>query len=335
MPVSISDSFLGGSAPQLQFLGLRSIPFPGLPKLLSSATHLTRLHLSNSPHSGYISPEAMVTCLSPSTSLEVLSLEFQSPQSCPDQESRHPPPPKCTVLPALTRFWFKGVCEYLEGLVARVDAPRLNSLEITFFNDIIFDTPQFTRLISQTPTLKGFDEAKVALGGRIAHVKLSSKTSSNGKLNVNISCRELDWQVSFLEQVCASFLPPLSMLEDLYIYEHAWLKWLHGWEDNIDNSLWLELLYPFTSVKNLYLSEQIASRIVPALQELVGERATELLPALQNIYLEKLLPSGLVQEGVGKFVAARQVTSHPITVSRFAGLDIRVGQGSKRSGLVD
>src|SRR6266403_1761049 len=33
-------SFLGGSAPDLRHLYLGGIPFPGLPKLLSSATHL-------------------------------------------------------------------------------------------------------------------------------------------------------------------------------------------------------------------------------------------------------------------------------------------------------
>jgi hypothetical protein len=36
-------SFLGGSAPALQTLCLNSIPFPGLPKLLLTATHLLTL----------------------------------------------------------------------------------------------------------------------------------------------------------------------------------------------------------------------------------------------------------------------------------------------------
>ena len=59
----LSDLFLGGSAPRLQFLHLNRILFPGLPKLLSSATHLTHLLLERIPHSGYISPEALVACL--------------------------------------------------------------------------------------------------------------------------------------------------------------------------------------------------------------------------------------------------------------------------------
>ena len=71
-------------------------------------------------------------------------------------------------------------------------------------------------------------------------------------------------------------------------------------------------------MKNLYLSEEIALRIGPALQEFVKGRTTEVLPALQNIFLEGLEPSGLVQEGIGKFVAARQVASHAIPVSSWA-----------------
>jgi hypothetical protein len=80
------DSFLGGSAPQLRSLALHSIPFPGLPKLLLTTTHLAYLSLSNIPHSGYISPEAVVTCISLLTWLEKLVITFKSPQSRPDRE---------------------------------------------------------------------------------------------------------------------------------------------------------------------------------------------------------------------------------------------------------
>src|SRR5216684_3747626 len=57
----VPESFLGGSAPRLRHLGLEYIPFPGLPKLLLSATHLVTLHLRRIPNSGYITPEAIVT----------------------------------------------------------------------------------------------------------------------------------------------------------------------------------------------------------------------------------------------------------------------------------
>src|SRR5258708_8808468 len=152
----VPDSFLGGSAPRLRLLTLVGIPFPGLQKLLLSATHLVELHLSSVPHSGYISPEEMVTCLSMLTSLERLSLYFESPQYSPDLESGPyaPPPPTRSVLPTIMTLGFKGVSEYLEDLLARIDAPRLYRLWIIFFNDIFFDTPQLIQFIGRTLTFK-------------------------------------------------------------------------------------------------------------------------------------------------------------------------------------
>jgi hypothetical protein len=71
------DSFLGGSAPCLQTLHLGFVPFPGLPKLLLSATNLVSLRLWI-PHSdsGYISPEAIVTGLSVLATLKTLDIGF-------------------------------------------------------------------------------------------------------------------------------------------------------------------------------------------------------------------------------------------------------------------
>ena len=304
------DSFLCGSAPRLRSLNFDGIPYPGLPKLLLSATHLTELHLTSVPQSGYISPEAMVACISTLTSLEWLSLGFRSSQPHPDQESQHPPPLIRTSLPVLDRFWFKGAGEYLEYLMARIDAPRLRRLDITLFNDIVFVTPQLTRFISHIPTLGAIDKASVDLWYNTASIELSSV---HAELNLSISCKELDWQLSFLEQVCTSSLPPLSTLEVLYMEGRPWPQ---DWKDNIDYAQWLELLSSFTAAKNIYLSKGLAPCVVPALQELVGGRTTAVFPTLQNIFLEEIRP-GPVQEAIRKLVAARQVTSHPITVFRW------------------
>jgi hypothetical protein len=312
----LHDSFLGGSAPRLESLSLSRIPFPRLPKLLLSATHLVTLHLWNIPHSGYISPEAIVTVLSTLTSLESLTLQFKSPLSRPDWANRRLPPPTRSVLPVLIYFRFKGACEYLEDLVTCIDTPRLNELSITLFNQIVFDTPQSIQFISRAPTLETFEKAHVVFQHDAVRVNLSSQTETSGygRLSMRIQCIELDWQVSSMEQVCTSCLPTLSALEDLYIYEDRY--WPPVWKDNIENTLLLELLRPFTGVKNLYLSEKFASCIISSLQELTGGRATEVLPALQNIFLEELQESG-VQAGIERFAAMRQVTSQPIAVSRW------------------
>ena len=313
MEPDLPDSFLGGSAPFLQSLWLERIPFPGLPKLLLSATHLVTLRLWNIPHSGYFSPEAIVTALSTLTSLEYLSLEFKSPLSRPDWANRRLPPPTRSVLPILIYFSFKGVCEYLEDLVACIDTPRLNELFISLFNQIIFDTPQSIQFISRAPMLETFEKAYVVFGSNAAWVHLSSQKSVNGNLVMKIPCIELDWQVSAMEQVCTSCIPPLSQLESLYICEHPYLHPV--WKNNIENTLWLELLRPFTGVKNLYLSYYFESRVIRALKKLTRRRMTEVLPILQNIFLESLQSSGTVQAGVQRFISTRQDAGHPIAVS--------------------
>jgi hypothetical protein len=322
---NLPDSFLGQSAPRLVHLELHGIPFPGLPKLLSSATHLVHL-LLNISHSGYLSPEAMVSALSTLTRLEQLQLVFQTPQYHPDTAIRRAPLPTRSVLPILTRFWFEGVCEYLDGLVTRIDAPQIIDLNITFFNQSVFDSPQciYWQFISRIPTLNALEHARVVLENGLARVIFSSQTPGYGSLVVKIACDSeiLGEQFSFLAQVCTSSLPPLSTTEDLYIYRAdrrpAQAPFSRSrWQDDIEETLWLELLRPFTAVKHLYLSKEFAPLIVPALQELVGGRTTEVLPTLQTIFVEKLRPSGPVQEGIRQFVAMRQVTGHTVAVSRW------------------
>jgi hypothetical protein len=97
---------------------------------------------------------------------------------------------------------------------------------------------------------------------------------------------------------------------DLYINNFEFPHWQEF--ENIPP--WLDLMRPFGAVKKLYISEDSAPHIVPALQ-LVGGRMRELLPSLQNIFLEELHRSGPAQEGIRQFVAMQQVTSHPIPVS--------------------
>ena len=201
--------------------------------------------------------------------------------------------------------------------MARIDAPRLKKMYITFFNEIVFDTPQLLQFISRTPTLRAPEQGHIVFSRWESVVKFRSRTSDNGVLFVQIPCTASDWQVSSVEQVCTSFLPPVFTLEDLYIFEDP--KYPPHWQDNVENALWLELLHPFAAVKNLYLCEKFGSRIAPALEELIGGRTTEVLSTLENIYLEGFQPSGPLHEGIERFVAARQLTNHPVAVSRWDG----------------
>jgi hypothetical protein len=308
------DSFLGGSAQGLRKLWLDHVSFSGLPRLLLSATHLVSLYLWNIPHSGYISPEAMVAALSALTKLEILLIGFKSPRSRPDRQ--RPPPQTRTVLPVLTKLRFFGVGKYLEDLVARIDAPLLYKFQITFFHQLIFDTPpQLTRFISRTPKFRACKGALVIFSKWDVSVTLPQ--TFNGVLELGISCGLSDWQISSVAQVCGSSFPQVLIpaVEHLYILDKKLSE--PRWQEDIESSQWLELFHPFTAAKALYISREFAPRVVPALQELVGERVTEALPSLQTLFFEETLPSGPIQEAVEQFVAARQLAGHPVTVSRW------------------
>ena len=310
----VSDWFLGGSAPRLRHLSLRSIHIPELPNLLLTATDLVDLSLRDIPHSGYIPPETMVACLSTLTGLKTLIVEFKSPQSRPDPEHRRPPPLTLTVLPALTDFKFKGVSEYLEVLVARIHTPQLHSLAITLFHQLIFETPHISQFFSRTLKSQTLNDARIVFEERAVQVSLPL-ASPDEILSLGISCRESEWQLSSLSQVCSLPSLPFSSVEHLYISEDRY--WPPHWQDDTESAQWLELLQPFAAVKNLYLSKEVALRIAPALRWLVGNTTTQVLPTLQHLFLEGLQPSDPVQETIRFFVIARRLVGRPIVVSHW------------------
>ncbi len=200
----------------------------------------------------------------------------------------------------------------MEDLVSWIDAPLLDQFEIIFSPQLIFHTPQLAQFIGRTPDLMAHNEGHLIFSNFLADFALPRYRG----LDLKIFCRQLDWQLSMLAQVCSSSLPLILSLEHLYICEAMYVS-PPSWPDDIENVQWLELLCPFTTVKVLYLSQDITPQMAPTLQELVRERATEVLPVLQSLFLENLHLSGPVQKAIDMFVAARQLSGHPIAVSRW------------------
>ena len=308
----LPDSFLGGSIPRLHTLNLCGVPFPGLGKLV--LPNLVVLDLWSIPRSGYISPEAMVNCLSALTALKSFVLGFQSPQSRDSGGTRRPPPHIRVVIAALTTFRFKGNSEYLEDIVSRIDTPLLDYFDITFFNQLIFDTPLLRHFIGRTEKIKAHYRANVNFDHIPANIRFSPQGGKDYTecliLRILCPCIPPDWQLSSLAQFCSSPVPPLSTLMHLEILSYR----RSHWQDNIESSQWLELLYPFTSVKNLVLSDELFPFVATALQELTGERVTEVLPMLQNIHIEGPQLSNRVMEAIRQFIAARQLSGHPVDI---------------------
>jgi hypothetical protein len=107
----------------------------------------------------------------------------------------------------------------LEVILARIETPRLYKLDITFFNQIMFDTPQLFQFISRRPTLRAQGKVDIEFHPSLVIVKFSPRKYGYNVFDIRILSRASEWQLSSLGQVCTSSLPPVSTVEDLYISE--------------------------------------------------------------------------------------------------------------------
>ncbi len=144
--------------PRLRTLHSTRIAFPALAQLLSSSQNLVDLQLHEIPGIGYFSPKSFRNALSGMTQLQSLSFHFLSPA---DYIGVHPPSGKRVILPSLTCLKYRGTSEYLDNLVARLDAPRLGDIEITFFNEFVFDVSNLSEFINRVETQKSHRQADI------------------------------------------------------------------------------------------------------------------------------------------------------------------------------
>jgi len=307
----LPDSFLGGSVPRLRSLDLWGIPFPGIGKLLLSTRDLVTLSLGSIPHSGYISPEAMVAILSALIRLKSLHLSFETLEFWAHGASQGPPALTRVILPALTDFDFSGTNKYLEDFVSRIDAP-LDCIGVTFFGELVSNMPLLRDFIGRTKIVEVPYRADISFSSFDARISPFQRKGGVDFKVLNIQWYTTDSQLSSLARSCSGLLPPLPTLEHLGIYNSEF--WSSQWPNEVEDTQWTELLRPFITVKDLALDEAFALSVASALQELVGERVIDILPALQNIFLEGFQSSDSVPGGVAKFIAARELSGCPVIV---------------------
>ncbi|KAI0271891.1 hypothetical protein BGY98DRAFT_1189497 [Russula aff. rugulosa BPL654] len=302
----VPDSFLGGSAPQLQWLTFHAIPFPALPTLLSSARNLVDIQLSGIPRSGYVSPEAMATCLSAIPGLKYLRFEFDSPQSFPNGESRRHPPLARSTLPALHELIFEGINEYFEDLVSRIDTPVIRELKITFFHQHFYEFSQLSQFIGRVEVFKSPGHTNMELLNGVAEVSVSLGTGTDrpASLMLGVFCVEPYLQLRYFVQVCSSSLLPFSNVESLAISSGH--QWQHPQGPTAEDFLWLDLLHLFSVVKVLRIDKNSLTPVAHTLKEVVKERITGMFPAIRELsMMGERLPSGPVLRAVEEFATAR------------------------------
>jgi hypothetical protein len=153
-------------APRLRHLLLVCFPFSiGCP-LLTTAAGLVRLRLTIDHPSTYFHPNALLQWVSLMPQLEMLSVyfKFSIPNRDVERQLAHMPIIAPVTLPNLRHFEFCGVSSYLETVVHRLTTPRLNKLQITFFNQLTFSVPCLLQFIETAENLsfETFDTASLS-----------------------------------------------------------------------------------------------------------------------------------------------------------------------------
>lgn len=309
IPPVITDGFLGGSVPRLRELKLFHVPFPTLPNLLLTASDLVELELDDIPITGYISSDMMATCISMLPKLQLLSVGFYSQKSFPDLTNRRPPPPASAVLPALTRFVFKGVSEYSEDLMARIDAPLLNHLSLVFFYQPVFHIPQVPQFINRTKQLERPEYAQVSFERDTFNVHLRPWGMANQVSALEFSITGLDNQLSLLKQICIQCSPILSHVDALDLVHYSVSS--QPSQHDLAPALLLEVLRLFNTVERLWID---GVELLMVVADALGSVTAEVLPVLDTIWVREKRPRPEFIDEMDTFLNARLEMGRPVEV---------------------
>jgi hypothetical protein len=251
----------------------------------------------------------MAACLSSLNKLTSLSLgfEYEFPQSRPDHPS--PPPQSRVVLRVLTKLAFDGMSEYLEDLVAHIDTPVLNQLYLTFFPKPIFDVPHLKEFIDRAKGLKPSKAAELRISEWTTHLDLQRPCGSS----LGVESDGWNWQVSSLALLCGQFSHLFSLVERLDLQSSR------TDDDDVVSTQFLGIFQLFTATRSLNVPRDLVPLIASALQELIGARATEVLPNLCDIFLKGSANIGSIREVMQPFVDARRLSGHPVAVHYLDG----------------
>ncbi|KAH9169114.1 hypothetical protein EDB89DRAFT_1508621 [Lactarius sanguifluus] len=283
--VPVPPDFLGGSAPSLREIQFNGIPFLALPTLLSSASNLVKLLLDDIPQTGYIPSAALAACLAVLPKLEYLSIGFNAPASHTDRV--HPPPETRVLLPSLTSFGFDGHSTYLEVIIARIDTPQLDWINVTYTEQLDFRTTELSKFIECSVIKPSrFGNGEISLKDDDIWFKFFRKIDPDvPTIAIQIpSCGGRHKQVFNMAQVLNQTSAMLSEVVHLEITvdDDPSLDW--GLEnDEMDDIEWLELFRPFTAVKKLRIYEELVESITRALEGQTEEARTQVLPVLKSI----------------------------------------------------
>jgi len=214
------------------------------------------------------------------------------------------------VLPALTEFVFWGCSEYLEDLVAQLDAPRFDDIW-TFLDRLeSLRLPQLFLFTARTETLRFSRE----IINQAITIQLARSNRAHGELelgrphfSLSASFKGSGTHVAHIAHVLRQIFAMFSNVGHLHIHANGDHP---GWQDDFDSAEWLAFLRLFTTVETLHVSGRLAGQVAHALKDVPGEMVREVLPSVQSL----LFDDNRRVESPGQFVALRQLYGCPVAI---------------------
>ena len=239
-----------------------------------------------------------------------------------------PQPGERIVLVALTRLKYRGTSKYLDVFVARIEAPRLGDIEITLFSQPTMDALQLGQFIQRT-------EIHASLTGGRADVEISAHAISisftkglflgpfpnfspnfspnhSPHLRLQISCKQLDWQLSCMAQICDQISPFLFHVGGLRINAAQ----LQDEQVDVDGEQWVDLLrsFKFDAGKIFWVDGELTADILCTLGP-ANEGNTAMLPSLRRVRVQKSIEmDGPSWNSLQSFITSRSISGRPVQV---------------------
>jgi hypothetical protein len=301
-------------APHLCHLSLSGIALPIGSRLLTTVVSVITLGLFVTHPSAYPQPNTLLRCFSSMPQLETLTIGFLFATNHDVEEllTTHTPIMTPVTLPNLRHFRFQGACAYLEALVHRVTAPRLEKLQIEFFNQRTFSVPRLVQVMNTRENLS-FDSAKFVFTRWQVYVQAYPR----GELkmyafSIAVNCWHLDRQVCSMAQIFNSLGQLFSAVKHLTLEYTVHIFPFEG-HYGVDRTDLRNLLRPFSKVKTLCVDDGLVKELSRCLRSDDGELPLDLLPELQELTYSE---SGDNGDSLTSFIDARENEGRPITLVR-------------------
>ncbi|KAH8976726.1 hypothetical protein EDB86DRAFT_1545752 [Lactarius hatsudake] len=281
-------------APLLHHLTLFNVRSPVGSKLLLRAEGLVTFELLDIADSLEAHPAHLVAQLAHMAQLERLVIHFR--KALPNrtvERTLSRVVSTLTAFPRLKFLSFRGGSAYLEGMLARISAPSLQTLSLNLFAQLTFDLPCLVRFVCAHAEADGagfqFHAAALHFDAEAACVLLDSRATDpcqarSNPVQLRVSCRVLDWQLAAIVQICGALAPLFGGVERLTLGLHI----SHPNSDansspdvdlDSDRAQWHSLIRVFGGAKTLELAGPRAQH----LRRMLLPLPVELLPALQTL----------------------------------------------------